>query len=146
LARVSKTPGRTQLINIFEVSPGVTVVDLPGYGYAKVPGRIRNEWGAMIEGYLLGRDCLQMVMVLVDGEIGPTKLDVQMLDWLRQNGIPHQVVATKSDKVKSAKKPSRKRDLAAGCMLDPGDIVWVSASKGINIDRLQDLIRSWLAP
>ncbi len=146
LARVSKTPGRTQLINIFEVSPGVTVVDLPGYGYAKVPGRIRNEWGAMIEAYLLQRDSLQMVMVLIDGEIGPTKLDVQMLEWLRDNEIPHQVIATKSDKVKSGKKPSRKRDLAAGCMLDPGDIVWVSASKGINIDRLQDLIRSWLSP
>ncbi|MEO7397651.1 MAG: ribosome biogenesis GTP-binding protein YihA/YsxC [Ilumatobacteraceae bacterium] len=146
LARVSKTPGRTQLINLFEVSPGVTVVDLPGYGYAKVPGRIRGEWGGMIEGYLLRRDGLQMVMVLVDGEVGPTKLDVQMLDWLRQHEIPHQVIATKSDKVKSGKKPSRKKELAAGCLLDPGDIVWVSASKNINIDRLQDLIRSWLSP
>src|SRR6195952_2107367 len=75
LARVSKTPGRTQLINIFEVEPGVTVVDLPGYGYAKVPSRIKADWGPMIEGYLLERDALQMVMVLVDGEIGPTKLD-----------------------------------------------------------------------
>ena len=146
LARVSKTPGRTQLINIFQVSPGVTVVDLPGYGYAKVPGRITREWGPMIEGYLLERDCLQMVMVLVDGEIGPTKLDVQMLEWLRDNEIPHQVVATKSDKVKSNKKPARKKELAAGCMLDPGDVVWVSAAKNINIDRLQDLIRSWLSP
>ncbi len=146
LAHVSKTPGRTQLINLFEVSPGVTVVDLPGYGYAKVPGRVRADWGQMIEGYLLGRDCLQMVMVLVDGEIGPTKLDVQMLEWLRSNEVPHQVVATKSDKVKSAKKATRKKELAAGCMLEPGDIVWVSASKGIGIEPLQDLIRSWLAP
>jgi len=146
LARVSKTPGRTQLINIFQVSPGVTVVDLPGYGYAKVPSRITREWGPMIEGYLLERECLQMVMVLVDGEIGPTKLDVQMLEWLRDNEIPHQVVATKSDKVKSNKKPARRKELAAGCMLDPGDIVWVSAAKNINIDRLQDLIRSWLSP
>jgi len=54
-------------------------------------------------------------------------------------------MSPQSDKVKSAKKPSRKRDLAAGCMLEPGDIVWVSAAKGINIDRLQDLIKSWLA-
>ena len=100
----------------------------------------------MIEGYLLERECLQMVMVLVDGEIGPTKLDVQMLEWLRDNEIPHQVVATKSDKVKSNKKPARRKELAAGCMLDPGDIVWVSAAKNINIDRLQDLIRSWLSP
>jgi GTP-binding protein len=146
LARVSKTPGRTQLINIFEVSPGVTVVDLPGYGYAKVPTRIKKDWGPMIEGYLLERECLQMVMVLVDGEIGPTPLDVSMLEWLRENEIPHQVIATKSDKVKSGKKPSRRKDLAAGCMLDPGDIVWVSAAKNINIDKLQDLIRSWLSP
>ena len=75
LARVSKTPGRTQLINLFEVSPGVTVVDLPGYGYAKLPTRVKADWGPMIEHYLLERECLQMVMVLVDGEIGPTKLD-----------------------------------------------------------------------
>jgi GTP-binding protein len=146
LARVSKTPGRTQLINIFQVSPGVTVVDLPGYGYAKVPSRIKQDWGPMIEGYLLERESLQMVMVLVDGEIGPTKLDVAMLDWLRSHEIPHQVVATKSDKVKSNKKPARKKELAEGCMLEPGDIVWVSAAKNINIDRLQDLIRSWLSP
>ncbi len=146
LARVSKTPGRTQLINIFQVSPGVTVVDLPGYGYAKVPSRIRQDWGPMIEGYLLEREALQMVMVLIDGEIGPTKLDQSMLEWLRDNEIPHQVIATKSDKVKSNAKPKRKKELAAGCMLDPGDVVWVSASKGVNIDKLQDLIRSWLAP
>jgi len=146
LAHVSKTPGRTQLINLFEVGPGSSVVDLPGYGYAKVPGRIRQEWGPMIEGYLLGRDGLEMVMVLVDGEIGPTKLDVQMLEWLRGNEIPHQVVATKSDKVKSSKKATRKRELAEGCQLEPGDVVWVSAEKHINIDRLQDLVRMWLAP
>ena len=146
LAHTSKTPGRTQLINIFEVEPGVTVVDLPGYGYAKVPNRVKQDWGQMIEGYLLHRDCLEMVMVLVDGEIGPTKLDVQMLDWLRSNEIPHQVIATKSDKVKSSKKPKRRIELSEGCNLDPGDIVWVSASKGIGIDRLQDLIWSWLAP
>ena len=146
LAHVSKTPGRTQLINLFEVASGVSVVDLPGYGYAKVPGRIRQQWGPMIEGYLLGREQLRMVMVLIDGEIGPTKLDIQMLDWLRQNEIPHQVIATKSDKVKSNKKPARRKELAAGCMLEPGDVLWVSAAKGINIDRLQDLIRSWLSP
>ena len=146
LAHTSKTPGRTQLINIFEVEPGVTVVDLPGYGYAKVPNRIKQDWGQMIEGYLLERECLQMVMVLVDGEIGPTKLDTQMLDWLRANEIPHQVIATKSDKVKSAKKPKRRIELSQGCKLEPGDIVWVSASKGYGIDRLQDLIWSWLAP
>jgi GTP-binding protein len=142
LARVSNTPGRTQLINLFSLPNGATLVDLPGYGYAAVPGRIKQGWQKMIEGYLLHRESLVNVFVLVDGEIGPTKLDVQMLDWLRANGIPHTVVATKHDKVRSAKRQTRKRDLASGCHLEPGDIVWVSASKGIGIDQLRSLVNS----
>ncbi|MGB0469517.1 MAG: ribosome biogenesis GTP-binding protein YihA/YsxC [Ilumatobacteraceae bacterium] len=144
LARVSNTPGRTQLINVFSHVAGGAVVDLPGYGYAKVPGHIRGDWSSMIEGYLLEREELVMVFVLVDGEIGPTPLDVQMLEWLRYNDVPHTVVATKSDKVKSAKRQRRKRDLAEGCMLEQGDIVWVSASKNIGIERLRDLVISHL--
>jgi GTP-binding protein len=144
LARVSNTPGRTQLINVFSHVAGGAVVDLPGYGYAKVPGHIRGDWSSMIEGYLLEREELVMVFVLVDGEIGPTPLDVQMLEWLRYNEVPHTVVATKSDKVKSAKRQRRKRDLAEGCMLEQGDIVWVSASKNVGIERLRDLVISHL--
>jgi GTP-binding protein len=98
----------------------------------------------MIEGYLLERESLVNVFVLVDGEIGPTKLDVQMLEWLRANGVAHTVVATKHDKVKSAKRQTRKKDLAAGCMLEPGDVVWVSATKGIGIDDLRSLVLSHL--
>jgi GTP-binding protein len=118
-------------------------MDLPGYGYAKASKSIRKDWPAMIEGYLLERENLVMVFVLVDGEIGPTKLDTQMLDWLRYNTIPHTVVATKMDKVKSAKRATRRKDLAAGCSLDLGDIVWVSASKGDGIDNLRSLVRTW---
>ncbi len=145
LARVSNTPGRTQLINLFEHRGGGTLVDLPGYGYAKVPGHIRREWGPMIEGYLLEREPLEMVFVLVDGAIGPTPLDQQMLAWLRDNEVPHTVVATKMDKVKSSKKRTRKRDLADGCRLEVGDIVWVSAAKGVNIDQLRALVVERLA-
>ena len=144
LARVSNTPGRTQLINVFSHVAGGAVVDLPGYGDAKVPGHIRGDWSSMIEGYLLEREELVMVFVLVDGEIGPTPLDVQMLEWLRYNDVPHTVVATKSDKVKSAKRQRRKRDLAEGCMLEQGDIVWVSASKNVGVERLRDLVISHL--
>lgn len=140
LARVSNTPGRTQLINLFALPGGGAIVDLPGYGYAAVPGRIKQGWQKMIEGYLLKRESLVNVFVLVDGEIGPTKLDVQMLTWLRENGVPHTVVATKHDKVKSSKRETRKRELSAGCMLDPGDIVWVSATKGTGIDALRSLV------
>ena len=124
LARTSNTPGRTQVLNLFALDTGGTLMDLPGYGYAKVPGRVRRDWPVMIEGYLLDREPLTQVFVLVDGEIGPTPLDQQMLVWLRENGVPHSVVATKSDKVQSSKRPARRRDLAAGCDLDPGDVVW----------------------
>ncbi len=159
LARVSNTPGRTQVINLFrldegrghggrvdhDAEPSATVVDLPGYGYAKASKSIRNDWPEMIEGYLLERDELEMIFVLVDGAIGPTKLDVQMLDWLRYHGLPHTVVATKLDKVKSSKRPGRKKELAAGCQLDPGDVVWVSSTKGDGVDRLRSLVRTHLA-
>jgi len=148
LARVSNTPGRTQLINLFEVAgtrpdPG-TLVDLPGYGFAKASKSITRDWPEMIEGYLLERDGLAMVFVLVDGAIGPTKLDEQMLEWLRYHGVPHTVVATKFDKVKPSKRATRRKELAAGCRLDPGDIVWVSATKGDGIDVLRSLVRTWV--
>jgi GTP-binding protein len=142
LARVSNTPGRTQLINLFELAGAGTLVDLPGYGFAKVPGRVRKDWPAMIEGYLLERESLVQVFVLVDGAIGPTPLDVQMLDWLREQAVPHTVVATKLDKVKSSKRAARRRELATGCRLDEGDIVWTSASSGAGIDQLRALVRS----
>ena len=99
----------------------------------------------MIEGYLLEREPLEMVFVLVDGEIGPTPLDVQMLDWLRENGVPHTVVATKTDKVRSSQRPARKRELANGCRLDPGDVVSVSATKGSGLDQLRALVRAHLS-
>jgi GTP-binding protein len=144
LAHVSKTPGRTQLLNLFEMAGGGTLVDMPGYGYAAVPGRVKAEWAGMIHGYLLGREELVMVVVLVDGEIGPTKLDVQMLDWLRAHQLPVAVVATKHDKVKSSVRAKRKTELAAGCGLEPSDVLWVSAAKGTGVDQVRDKVRSWL--
>jgi GTP-binding protein len=144
LAHVSKTPGRTQLLNCYSVGEGATVVDCPGYGYAAVSKATRAGWQPMIEGYLRDREPLSMVMALVDGEIGPTKLDVAMLSWLRQEALPHTVVATKHDKVKSSARERRKRDLAAACQLERSDVVWVSAVTGVGIDRLRDLTRLWL--
>jgi GTP-binding protein len=144
LAHTSNTPGRTQLINLYELSSGGTAVDLPGYGYAAAPKRVRSTWGPMIEGYLVNREPLEMILVLVDGEIGPTKLDLQMLDWIRSHELPHIVVATKHDKVKSAQRQRRKADLAAACMLEPGDVVWVSAAKGVGIETLRRLVHGYL--
>lgn len=145
LVHVSKTPGRTQTLNCFAVGRDATVVDCPGYGYAVASKKTRASWQPMIERYLLEREALTMILLLVDGEIGPTKLDTQMLDWLRANVLPHTVIATKHDKVKPSVREKRKRELAAQCMLEPADVVWVSATKGTGIDALRDLIRLWLA-
>jgi GTP-binding protein len=137
LARVSNTPGRTQLLNVFERSAGGTVVDLPGYGYAKVPGRERSKWQPMIEGYLLRRDALRLLTVLVDGEIGPTPIDQQMLEWVRAETIPHIIVATKADKIRPSKREGRRQQVARACMLEEGDVFWASSSKGEGIDDLR---------
>lgn len=145
LARVSKTPGRTQLINLFTLPTGGTVVDLPGYGYASAPTREKAKWGPMIEGYLLGRTPLQALLLLVDGEIGPTKLDSQMIDWVQANGITTVIVATKLDKVKPSKLAGRKQQLAKACRLHEGDILWVSAAKGTGIDALRSHVMTLLA-
>jgi GTP-binding protein len=146
LALVSNTPGRTQLLNCFGLEQtNATVVDCPGYGYANVSKTTRAAWQPMIERYLLERPQLEMVLLLVDGEIGPTKSDLQMLDWLRAHELPHSVIATKHDKVKSSQRNKRKRELAERCMLDPGDVVWVSAAKDVGIAKLRDLARLWLS-
>jgi GTP-binding protein len=146
LALTSKTPGRTRLLNQFQVGDDATMVDCPGYGYAKASASLRQSWQAMAERYLLEREELVGVLALVDGEIGPTKLDVQLLDWLRANDRTIHVIATKHDKVKSSQRDKRKRELAEGCGLAPSDIVWVSAAKGVGVDRLRGLILQWLHP
>ena len=146
LAEVSKTPGRTRLLNCFVLPDGSTFVDCPGYGYAAAPKAIRSTWPAMIERYLLEREPLTMILVLVDGEIGPTKLDLQMLEWLRSHDRPLTVVATKHDKVKASRRDRRKRELTEGVGLPSSDVVWFSAAKGTGVDRLRGLVRGWLAP
>ena len=144
LARVSNTPGRTQSLNLFSLREGGTIVALPGYGYAAVPTREKATWAPMIERYLLQREGLRALLVLVDGEIGPTPLDLQMLDWVRANAITTLVVATKADKVKPSRLAGRKQQVAAASRLHEGDITWVSAAKGTGIDALRDRVRTLL--
>jgi GTP-binding protein len=103
LARTSSTPGRTQLINFFLINQAFYFVDLPGYGYARVPTEIKNEWGPMIEKYLASRENLVLSIAIIDSRHGPTKLDLMMKEWLEANDKPFIVVATKADKLSSNK-------------------------------------------
>ena len=138
LARVSRTPGRTRLINVFVTGPDRWIVDLPGYGYASGPRNESETWRAMIEGYLLGRPTLRTVFVLVDAEVGPTRLDLQMVDWLRHVRMPHRVVAAKADQVKPGRLAGRRRELAAALRLGPEAVAWVSSKKGDGLHELRN--------
>lgn len=145
LALTSGTPGRTQMLNFFTLPDGAgAVVDLPGYGYARVSKEQRAALGRSVRDYLGSREQLDMILVLVDGEVGPTKLDVAVLEDLREHALPHTVIATKHDKVKSSQRDKRKKELAAKCLLEPRDVVWVSANTGVGIDRLRGLVMLWL--
>ena len=116
-ARVSSTPGRTQLINIFEIDETLRFVDLPGYGFAKVPGHVRHKWKRMIDGYLFGRHMLQGVVVLVDARHPAQKLDIAMLASLQQASIPAIVVATKVDVLKRSQRAKKLKMLRSGLMV-----------------------------
>ncbi len=99
-ARVSGQPGRTQLINCFLLNERIRFVDLPGYGFAKVPKAVKRKWGQMIEQYLLNRLDLRLVVILVDVRHSVQEMDVQMVDVVRHYNIPFVLVATKADKLK----------------------------------------------
>ncbi len=99
LARTSSTPGRTQSLNYFLVNGRFYFVDLPGYGFARVPREVRESWGEMVTGYLAKRDSLVLSIQIVDSRHEPTKLDLQLREWLLHEGKPFLTVATKSDKL-----------------------------------------------
>jgi GTP-binding protein len=99
LARTSNTPGRTQCINFFTINDQFYFVDLPGYGYAKVSKAMRSDWGKMAEDYLSDREELDLCIQLVDARHKPSKLDVQLHEWLVFNKKPQLIVATKADKI-----------------------------------------------
>jgi GTP-binding protein len=99
LARTSSTPGRTQALNFFLINGRFRFVDLPGYGYARVPEAIRRSWGEIVTGYLAKRRALVLSIHIVDSRHDPTKLDVQLHEWLVAHAKPHLIVATKADKL-----------------------------------------------
>lgn len=98
LAKTSGRPGKTQLINHFLIDEQWYLVDLPGYGYAKTSKKNREAWGKMIEDYLIERENLQLVFVLIDSRLEPQKIDLEFINWLGASAIPFALVFTKADK------------------------------------------------
>ncbi len=99
LARTSSTPGRTQALNFFLINKRFHFVDLPGYGYARVPRNIRESWGVIVTNYLAKRESLVLSIQIVDSRHEPTNLDLQLREWLQVNERPFLTIATKSDKL-----------------------------------------------
>jgi GTP-binding protein len=125
LARTSSTPGRTQLINFFLINDAFYFVDLPGYGYARVPRNVKKHWGPMVEKYLATRPGLVLSIVITDSRHEPTELDLQMIEWLETRRKPFIIVATKADKLSS--NQLRAQLGRASAVLGSGELVAYSA-------------------
>ena len=143
LARVSKTPGRTQQINFFVIDERLTFVDLPGYGFARVPAAIQQRWKQLVEGYLTQRDNLHAVVVIIDLRRGIEPDDRLLLDYLEARNLPLILAATKSDKLGYAERQRR----TAALKMDRGasaTVVLVSSHSGEGVQRLWQEIESLL--
>ncbi|AJE02412.1 ribosome biogenesis GTP-binding protein YihA/YsxC [Geobacter pickeringii] len=127
LVRTSSTPGRTQLLNFFLVNGGLMLVDLPGYGFAKVPLAVKKQWGPMMETYLASRRTLGCVVLILDIRRVPTEEDCQMLQWLRAYDIPTLVVVTKCDKVSKNERAKQAAVIARETGLPRDEMLFFSA-------------------
>jgi GTP-binding protein len=141
-ARVSNTPGRTREINFFRVNNAFVLVDLPGYGYARVSKAAREEWRPLIEGYLKGVPAPRGVVQLLDVRREPSPEDRQMLDFLADTGLPTIFVVTKIDKLSSRVANERVAGLARDLDIDPEQIIAFSAVTGAGRDELADALVS----
>lgn len=144
LARTSKTPGRTQLVNFFEIEPGQRLVDLPGYGFAKVPEAMRRHWRALMEAYFEGRESLAGLFVVMDCRRPLRDFDLQMLSWAEYKQCPAHVLLTKADKLSrgkaSAALHATRRELA-----DNITVQLFSALKHTGVDEARAQLDEMLA-
>lgn len=149
LAYVSKTPGRTQLINLFRLKNGAAMVDLPGYGYAEVPLAIRKQWQKLLETYLTERYNLVGLVLIMDSRRPFTELDWQMIGWFAPSGRPIHCLLTKSDKLTHQEQIKTLRDarkaLQAADLGEQVSLQLFSSLKKTGIDEVERVVGGWLA-
>lgn len=145
LARTSKTPGRTQLINLFEVTDGVRLVDLPGYGYAEVPEQMKIKWQRALGEYLQKRNSLKGLVVLMDIRHPLKDLDQQMIQWAVDVEIPVLVLLTKADKLASGARKAQLNMVREAVLPFMGDIQVeaFSSLKKLGVDKLRQKLDNW---
>ena len=142
LARTSKTPGRTQQIVIFELDENRRIADLPGYGYAKVPVKLKAHWRMVMERYFQIRECLRGVVLVMDIRHPMRDFDQQMLDWCAASSVPCHVLLTKADKLKRGPAQSALLKVRRG-LPDIASIQVFSSSKKTGLDELVEKLRDW---
>jgi GTP-binding protein len=141
LARTSSQPGKTQTLNYYRINEDLYFVDLPGYGYAKVSKTKREQWGKFIESYLMERETLKLVMLLVDLRHPPTKDDQAMFEWLVHSDVPVCVVATKADKIPKGKWAKHAKIVRETLGMRKDDILQVFSSEiGLGKDELWGIL------
>lgn len=145
LAKTSNTPGRTQSINFYQVNERFHLVDLPGYGFAKVPKVLREAWGPMIERYLTGRRQLRGVVQLIDARHAPTEMDLGFYDWLEEQAVPHMLVATKADKLSANELARQRKAILERVGASPDALFIFSAKTGKGRDQVWRGVRDLLA-
>ncbi len=143
IAKTSQTPGRTRLINYFDMGKFI-LTDLPGYGYAKASKGEVEKWGELVESYLSSEEKLARVLLLVDIRHQPTELDHLLMDYLFRMRIPFSVIATKADKIAKSKVKPRLNEIAAELKMGEGDITAVSSHTGNGKKETLSLIKNIL--
>jgi len=145
LARISKTPGRTQLLNFFEINDHCKFVDLPGYGYAKVPLAVKKQWHKMMENYLQNRDALCGIVLVMDVRHPLTEFDTQMIEWCEYTQLPLHILLTKADKLNfgaakntllKVQKELNERDVIVSVQL-------YSSLKKKGVDEVHEILDLW---
>ena len=147
LAFVSKTPGRTQLINLFRLKNGAALVDLPGYGFAQVPLAVRLQWQGLLEHYLIRRPSLVGLVLIMDARRPLTELDLKMIDWFGSTGRPIHCLLTKSDKLTRQEQTKTLRE-TRGALAERGSQITVqmfSSLKKTGMDEAEQAIGGWLS-
>ncbi|AFM43182.1 ribosome biogenesis GTP-binding protein YsxC/EngB [Desulfosporosinus acidiphilus SJ4] len=139
LARTGNTPGKTQTLNFYRVNDAWFLVDLPGYGYAKVAKSVNAQWGGMMETYFKKRESLRAVIQIVDIRHAPSREDVEMQQWLRMRQIPTMVVATKADKISRGQWLKHLTIIAKALEIDDVSMILpFSAQTGIGVEELNE--------
>ena len=146
LARTSSTPGKTRLINAFLLNEAFHLIDLPGYGFAKVDKQEKARWGRMMQDYFEASDELLHVFCLVDIRHDPTADDIQMNTFLRQMGIPFTVIATKCDKISRGARQKQLAPICRALLVQPWQIICFSSEDGTGRDQLLEEIDKVLTP